>query len=41
MILDTISKREKGYDKRILFLLLFNIVADMLAIMINRAKDDG
>ena len=42
MILDITFKQRKDYDKvTLLSPILFNIVADMLAVMIERAKLDG
>jgi hypothetical protein len=40
--LDKIFKRKKELDKEILYYLsFFNIVVDMLAILIKRAKEEG
>ena len=42
MTLDTISKQKKGLRQGdSVSPMLFNIVADMLAVMIERAKVDG
>jgi hypothetical protein len=41
MILDTIFKHGKVLDKVVLYRPFFNIIAHILAIIINRAKEDG